>query len=250
MIAAWEWGGLCGWPNGVIRISYAVSFGLSLWLIYEIIITPYSTNYMLVILISAGVWWLITVHWVGAYQYRNSNKIPTSSVLKMLAGFFVLLPAGSALLFLRAYYINGSSLVLFLLILIWVADSSAYFVGRRWGRTKLANKISPGKTWEGVSGALLACLLVALLYTELFVTFTAMERVGFVLLCVLTVIASVLGDLVESLFKRQAGVKDSSQLLPGHGGVLDRIDSLTAAVPIFVLGFLLLEAATELGHVH
>jgi phosphatidate cytidylyltransferase len=123
--------------------------------------------------------------------------------------------------------------------LIWLADSAAFFVGRRWGRHRLAPRVSPGKTWEGVCGALLAVPLVALPLAWLPVRAPATAP-QLLALCACAVLASVVGDLFESQMKRRAGVKDSGALLPGHGGVLDRIDSLTAAAPLFYLGLNLL----------
>ena len=120
-------------------------------------------------------------------------------------------------------------------MLVWAADSGAYFSGRAFGKRKLAPKVSPGKSWEGVVGGLITALVLAFV----FIHFSGDALVGersisrFVILSVATVAISVLGDLTESMFKRESGVKDSSQLIPGHGGVLDRIDSLTAAVPFF-----------------
>ena len=128
----------------------------------------------------------------------------------------------------------GAGYVLFLLFLIWIADSGAYFTGRRWGQRKLALSISPGKTWEGVWGASLAALVFAMLGAV--VLEVRMPWPGFVILSMVTVGFSIAGDLFESMLKRQRGLKDSGSLLPGHGGVLDRVDSLTAAVPVFLLG--------------
>ena len=125
----------------------------------------------------------------------------------------------------------GSCYVLYLILIVWFADSGAYFAGKRWGQRKLADKVSPGKTLEGVAGALLMSSIVSLAYL-----FLESMSFLFMLLCLFTVIVSILGDLFESLFKRQAGIKDSGQILPGHGGILDRIDSLTSAAPIFVMG--------------
>jgi len=119
------------------------------------------------------------------------------------------------------------------LVLAWAADIGAYFAGRNLGRLRLAPWVSPNKTWEGVLGGLFAGSLVALAGTAWF----EMPPLGFLSLCVAAVLVSVVGDLVESMFKRQRGMKDSGNLLPGHGGVLDRIDSLTSSVPLLALGF-------------
>ena len=120
-------------------------------------------------------------------------------------------------------------------MLVWAADSGAYFSGRAFGKRKLAPKVSPGKSWEGVVGGLITALVLAFVFIHFFGDSLVGERniSGFVILSVATVAISVLGDLTESMFKRESGMKDSSQLIPGHGGVLDRIDSLTAAVPFF-----------------
>jgi phosphatidate cytidylyltransferase len=129
----------------------------------------------------------------------------------------------------------GAGYVLFLLIMIAAADTGAYFSGRLWGRHKLAPQISPGKTWEGVLGAIAATLVIAL-SGALWFQVEPLYWMMFVGICLLTVLFSIIGDLFESMIKRQKGVKDSGNLLPGHGGVLDRIDSLTAAAPLFLLG--------------
>lgn len=128
----------------------------------------------------------------------------------------------------------------FLLMLIWIADIGAYFTGRHWGRIKLAPKISPGKTREGVYGALVGALLsgVVLAWWQ----GLSIQQAPFaILLCILAALFSVAGDLFWSMLKRLRGVKDSSNLLPGHGGMLDRIDSLTAAAPVFLLGLITLD---------
>jgi phosphatidate cytidylyltransferase len=148
------------------------------------------------------------------------------------AGVVVLVAPWVALMGLRDDF--GPAYVLFLLLLIWVADTGAYFAGRRWGRRKLAPTISPGKTWEGVFGAGMATLAFALVGAA--VLEEGARWPGFVAVCMVTVGFSIVGDLFESMMKRQRGVKDSGSLLPGHGGVLDRFDSLTAAAPAFLLG--------------
>jgi phosphatidate cytidylyltransferase len=124
-------------------------------------------------------------------------------------------------------------MVLYLVFLVATADSAAYFVGRRFGKRRLASNVSPGKTLEGVAGALLATTIFA---TVAGLAFGFVPLLGFVVVSLITALASILGDLSESVFKRRAGLKDSGSIVPGHGGILDRIDSYTAAAPIFVLG--------------
>ena len=156
-------------------------------------------------------------------------------VFKSLLGILLLVSAWAALLRLHARPETGPKLVLFLMILIWVADSGAYFAGRKWGTSKLAPAVSPGKTWEGVYGALIACTLFAVASALLLHT-TGARITAFVAVCIVTILFSIVGDLQESLLKRQVGIKDSGRLIPGHGGILDRIDSLIAAGPVFLLG--------------
>jgi phosphatidate cytidylyltransferase len=163
--------------------------------------------------------------------------------LRALAGDLILVPAWGALVALHGQEPHGPAWVLFLAALVWLADIGAFFAGRRWGRRKLAVRVSPGKSWEGVAGGVLAALAGAAVAVVLAGEPLHQVPILFVLV-VVTVAASVLGDLTESLFKREAGLKDSGGLLPGHGGVLDRIDSLLAAAPVFVLGLVWLGRLT------
>lgn len=226
LIAAWEWAALCGWRTKLARSIYVIGVGSMLLVSY------WFWHYAVYTLIVASCWWLLALYWTWQYQ-QGRNLLPTNNIVKALLGLVVLLPAWIALLLLRE---QSGQLVLFLLVLIWAADSGAYFVGRRWGKTKLADKVSPGKTLEGVAGALLMGLIIALGYVLL----ESLSLI-FILLCLLTILVSILGDLLESMFKRQMSIKDSGNILPGHGGMLDRIDSLTAAAPIFVGGLMLLK---------
>lgn len=234
VLGAWEWAGLCGWQAGMMRAIYALIMALVLFMLYwfqliELITTP--------ILLVAGLWWLLALFWVLRYQ-AGYNLLPQSAFIKALLGFLILLPAWTALLILHQNY--GWHSVIFLFVLIWTADSGAYFAGRAWGQRKLADKVSPGKSWEGVLGALVMSAMFSIGYA-VFQSIPLLTLLFFVLLCLLTVMISILGDLLESLFKRQMGLKDSGQILPGHGGILDRIDSLTSAAPIFVTGLILLD---------
>jgi len=234
ILGAWEWAGFCGWRSKITRSFYACVVALTLVVAYSLLHSP-SVIYMLV---AACLWWLLALYWLLKYQQKGQATIPTSPLFKGLLGFLILLPAWMALLVLHSDERYGWQWVIFVLVLIWAADSGAYFVGKRWGQKKLADKISPGKTWEGVAGALLLSSIVSLSYA-LFQSMSLKSLIFFLLLCLLTVIASIVGDLLESLFKRKMGLKDSGQILPGHGGILDRIDSLTSAVPIFVVGLLI-----------
>lgn len=155
-------------------------------------------------------------------------------------GWLTLVPAGLAFVFLRAQ-VHGEWLLLFTVALVAAADIGAYFAGTNFGRRKLAPQVSPGKSWEGFAGGLVASLLLVLIVWAL-VWRERFELPELLAVVAVTVLGSVCGDLLESMLKRQRGVKDSSNLLPGHGGVLDRLDSLSAAVPIFALGLLLMSA--------
>jgi phosphatidate cytidylyltransferase len=161
--------------------------------------------------------------------------VPYSYVLGPLSGLCVLVPAWAALVQLHGEKPNGRLWTLFALVLVWAADTFAYFAGSRFGRNKLAPRISPGKTLEGVWGALIGTALVALIAGW----WMQQRGAGLALLvglAVLCVVFSIIGDLFESLMKRQAGVKDSGSLFPGHGGMLDRLDGVFAALPLFVIG--------------
>jgi phosphatidate cytidylyltransferase len=156
-----------------------------------------------------------------------------ASGLAAIAGLWALAPTWVALARLYLQDGIGRELVVFVLVLAWAADIGAYFAGRQFGRLRLAPIVSPNKTWEGVLGGLIAGFIVALAARAWF----DLPAGAFLPLCVAGVLVSVIGDLLESMFKRQQGLKDSGSLLPGHGGMLDRIDSLTSSVPLLALGF-------------
>lgn len=233
VLGAWEWSALAGRAAPGQRTLYVLAFVPGLALAYYGGQAGIGLSFVLGL---AVLWWLQALVLVWRYQTRGQWP-PASALWRAGAGWLVLIPSWVALVFLHGYPYQGPYLVVFLLALVWCADIAAFFAGRCWGRHRLASRVSPGKSWEGVAGALAA---VALLATVAGVTSgLGMGRtVLLVLLALLTASGSVLGDLMESLFKRQAGVKDSGRLLPGHGGVLDRIDSLTAAAPLFALGVL------------
>ncbi len=159
--------------------------------------------------------------------------------LILILGATQLVVAWVAVMVLHGWGGQGPALLLFLLVLIWVADSGAYFAGRAFGRHRLSPLVSPGKTWEGAAGGLAGAVICGLAVDRL--GLASVSLLPLLSLCVLTTLVSIGGDLWESLLKRQAELKDSGTLLPGHGGVLDRIDSLTAAAPLFALGLQWLE---------
>ena len=188
---------------------------------------------------NAVGWWILALLLVVSYP-QSAKFWSKNPLLQLLFAFSTLIPFIAGVLRLRLEHYthdsyHGLFLLLYVFVLVWAADSGAYFSGRAFGKRKLAPKVSPGKSWEGVVGGLITALVLAFVFIHFSGDALVGERdiTGFVILSVATVAISVLGDLTESMFKRESGVKDSSQLIPGHGGVLDRIDSLTAAVPFF-----------------
>ena len=232
LLASWEWGGVMKLSGSSKRGTYAVIVGLSMAIIW-LFVSRESGDWLALPVVSL-FWWLLALVWVLTYPKSTSRW--SSSWLLFLIGFLVLVPAWSALVMLHEHSEHGPYLVLYLLTLISIADTSAYFGGRQWGKHKLAPDVSPGKTWEGVVSALVVSTLFALVAANLF-AFPGNQWLAFAVLSLVTVCFSILGDLTESMFKRHAGLKDSGTILPGHGGVLDRIDGVTAAAPVFVVGF-------------
>lgn len=233
LVAAWEWAGFTAFNASVPRALYTTAV-LGLLVLSWIFISD-SLPRVIAVLIIGLVWWVAAMMLVVLYpRHENIRKNP---VVSALAGVLVIVPCWLALTTLHGTSIEGAELVLFLLASIAVADSGAYFGGRRWGTNKLAPQVSPGKTWEGVFTGLFCVGIFAFLCAWLFeLVNTGWEPVMlFVGVSLLTALFSVLGDLSESMYKRQAGLKDSGSILPGHGGVLDRIDSITAAAPVFVI---------------
>ncbi|MCC7412613.1 MAG: phosphatidate cytidylyltransferase [Gammaproteobacteria bacterium] len=231
LLGAWEWSGLAAVPGTTARAAYvALTAALAgaAW--------PLTAAASSAVLLGAGAWWVLAAVWVGCAQ-RGVPKVPGSVAALACIGWLVLLPAWLALVRLHAVERQGPFWVILLMVLIWLADSAAYFGGRRFGRRRLADRISPGKTWAGVWAALAMALAVGA-GTAAMRGLAPWQAVTFMALCLATVAMSIVGDLLESLVKRHAGVKDSGALLPGHGGVLDRIDSLTAAAPVFLLGLI------------
>jgi phosphatidate cytidylyltransferase len=237
IVAAWEWAGLSGLQLMEQRVPYLVIITVLLSVSYGIQDTPWLQG----IVVAGLLWWCCACVIVIAFQ-RGKVLIPSHRLITATTGIFVLIPAWSSLVILYAAN-DGPRSVMFLFLLIWTADIAAYFIGSRWGSHSLASRISPGKSWEGVAGGILMAALPAWGYVILG-KIEDIDIVRIFFLCLVTVGFSVIGDLFESMCKRNALLKDSSRLLPGHGGVLDRIDSLTAAAPVFVIGFSFLGGGT------
>jgi phosphatidate cytidylyltransferase len=249
VLAAWEWGKLirlprvtCGLYVLIVAAACAALFGLA----------PAETaegpavmqagaaqagGLQSAIYLGASLFWMVVV---PLWLWRS--WLPQARWLAAMTGFLVLVPTWLALVELRKL---GPLLLLLLMSVAWISDSAAYFAGRRFGRHKLAPSISPGKTWEGVGGAVLAVSLYAALWGLAWQpyfpqVFKSMRfgTFGMLLFLWLLTAIGIYGDLLESALKRQAGVKDSGALLPGHGGLLDRIDALTSVLPVAALVYL------------
>jgi len=192
-----------------------------------VVVDPYSPSFITVYALSF-IFWI-----VGAPLLLRTGYPLKSPLVMMLIGWFVLVPTCLALYQLRAI---SPLILLGLMATIWISDTAAYFAGRSFGKHKLAVTISPGKTWEGVIGALIAVLIYALVWNYL--TEEKFLTLFLVPLLLVLVVLGIIGDLFESLVKRHAGVKDSGNILPGHGGILDRIDALTSTLPVAMLAFL------------
>lgn len=229
LAAAWEWAPLAGLGSRPGRAAYTF-FILVLMVAGHFWLTRSPEIAARGILLAAGMWWLLALALVLTRPRLSRLAIGVFGTLAMP-------PAWLAAVMLYDRDGQGVWWLMLVLVLVWAADVGAYFAGRLFGRHKLAPSVSPGKTWEGFAGGVLLAVLLAVLGSA----WLGHLRAGFLGVCALAILASVLGDLTESLLKRQAGIKDSGALLPGHGGVLDRLDSLLAALPVFALGQFWLE---------
>lgn len=231
--AAWEWATLSGLPRAH-RVAYLASV-----LVAGAVLMAAGLRFGAVthtVLAAAALWWLWTL-----YETRHRTRgIFYSLQGRLFAGLLTLVPAWVALGLLHLVDSRAPLLLLFVLLLVAVADTAAFAAGHAFGRLKLAPSISPGKTVEGVIGGAAAVVLLAYFYGTMVWYLTGPALAAWVALAAIAGMVSVLGDLSESKLKRIAGAKDSGRLLPGHGGVLDRIDALTAAAPTFAWGWLIL----------
>lgn len=230
LLAGWEWARLIGLHS---RVSQAAYLGLMAALMLGLELGG-PTRVAPVVAAVGVTWWMLVLAWLRGYGFGEHGG-RAAFLVKAAAGWLVLVPAW-VLLSAMQEEPAGPPWVLMLLAVVWAADISAYFAGRRFGRRRLAPRISPGKTWAGVAGAVAGALVVGLA-GGLLLGLAPGHRGSLLGVIVATVAFSVVGDLFESLIKRHAGEKDSSNLLPGHGGVFDRLDSLFAAIPVFYWGY-------------
>jgi phosphatidate cytidylyltransferase len=225
-IGAWEWAGFGALRAPAARIAYATGVALVLLLAWRWSAEPPR---LMLLLRAACAWWAIALLWLSWAPARHQP------ILVLVCGLPVLVPAFIALARLQVAtsgFAAGPQIVLWLVLLVMAADVGAYAVGRSFGRRKLAPRVSPGKTLEGALGGIAMVALVAWAGAAHF----GLPQPAVVAFGCAVGIFSIIGDLTESMFKRAAGLKDSGALLPGHGGLLDRIDSVTAAAPLYALG--------------
>jgi len=237
LLGAYEWAGFAKFPSLAAKLAYVAIVATilySLWLV-NFVLSPVVMNVM------AAVFWLLSLMLILRYP-GSSDLWSGKPVVIAIMGLFLLTITWYAVVAIHAIksvefsllHINGPYLLLSVLMLIFAADTGAYFVGKRFGKHKLSPKVSPGKSIEGVFGGLALALTLSILFS-LWQGSDFQNYLRITGITIVTVIFSVIGDLMESMFKRQANIKDSSKLLPGHGGILDRIDSITAAVPVFYI---------------
>lgn len=247
VIAAYEWAGMSGFTKPWQKAIYCFLILDLMYVLGEFVGLPMlgvaePNSAIRDVMVGACGFWAVALLWIQGY--------PSSSILwgrpfvRLVMGFFVLVPAWLAISFLHQEP-AGYWLVLAMISLVVLADSGGYFVGRKFGKRKLAPAVSPGKTWEGFFGGFFTNLVVALVVIG--VSDIAWQWV--LAIIIPTSLISVLGDLLESMVKRHAGVKDSGTLLPGHGGIMDRVDAMAAAAPVFTLAYIAI-GASSLGMIN
>lgn len=228
----WEWTRLTGLSDAMPRLGYITANALM------IAALAWAAGPHLFALKAAALlgvaWWVLALAWLWRFEFGQADR-GRFRILKLLAGSLAAVPAWAALVWLHQLPEHGPRWALFAVMLVWAADTGAYFVGVRMGKHKMAPRISPNKSWEGFCGGLAGASLVAVFAVKLL----GLGWDDLPVLVFLTIVAammSVAGDLFESLLKRHSGHKDSGRLIPGHGGMLDRLDSLLAALPVFMVG--------------
>jgi phosphatidate cytidylyltransferase len=233
-IAAFEWSRLSGFNVPIAKGGYIALTLLSFFLIY-----PWLDSSLLIasLLLSVAIGWLLIT--IRLFSLSEIPLLQEAGPLQAILGLLILSTTWGSLVIIQGSSEQGPILVIFLMLLIWGADSFAYFAGKRWGRVKLIPIVSPGKSREGVMGALAGSLLIGCLLAW-YLGATGSDFLLILLLALMTSSISVVGDLFISYLKRQRGLKDTGSILPGHGGALDRIDSMLSASPVFLLGLMLI----------
>lgn len=218
LAGAWEWSGFLGTGSTAVRAGYVILIAVLM-----VLVTWLAPQINGVLLLVALLWWACALIWTLFYP------TPIPAAVRWIVGILVLLPLYKALVVL---YLASPAVLLGALLIVWAADTGAFVAGKLFGRVKLAPQISPGKTWEGVIGGLLTVAVLAAAGGWFFDV-----RISVLVpFCLAIACASIVGDLTVSMFKRTSGLKDSGAIFPGHGGVLDRVDSVAAAAPLFALG--------------
>ncbi|VFP85887.1 phosphatidate cytidylyltransferase [Candidatus Erwinia haradaeae] len=249
MLAAWEWCPLANLSSYCHRVFFILLCGLILLISMFDLLSDNSLEWIhwlrIPDMLWVAIWWWILVIPLVFFYPSSALLWRTSRILSILFGLLTIWSFFCGMLVVRQYNYHldhtvGAWRLLYLLILVWGMDSGAYFFGKVFGKHQLVPKISSGKTWEGLLGGLFSSCIIFCIFNQLTVLSIAPKSL---LLCsIFTVFFSILGDLSESIFKRAVGIKDSGKIIPGHGGILDRIDSLTAAAPIFAsLQFMIAE---------
>ena len=234
LLAGWEWGRLAGFSSLKERVGYVGALALLMGGVFFYLASPhlhhFYSSFVFPIALTVIIFWILMLGMVSLYP-RGKRWLSQPWVGGIVGGY-LLIPCWLAVNLLQI----SPGYLLYLMALVWTADTGAYFAGRQWGKTKLCASVSPGKSWEGaLGGVALSLILAVLIYRWNMGGVRYLKPWLWLALNGVTVAFSIVGDLGESLFKRIRGVKDSGHWLPGHGGILDRIDSLTAAAPLFLL---------------
>lgn len=237
-LGAWEWARLAGWQSVLARIVFviiALACVAGAYLHSQLINGP-QRELVQPYVGMACLWWSIALLWIRGYP--GSAVLWKNRAMRSLMGLLILVPAWLASVYLLSLP-RGGLLVVVMVLIVVVADVGAYFAGRQFGKSKLAEMVSPAKTWEGFWGGVLCSTILAFVLWYLLPDRYDVGLTAVIAVSVTTGLASVVGDLSVSMVKRESGVKDSGSLLPGHGGILDRLDSICGAAPVFTLGLML-----------
>ena len=231
-VAGYEWFKLM--PRKTKYVLKPVAWGFGVLTAALAATALYFRDIALLLWAASILTWLLSIYWVKSYPEYDAWYNPSLSFIG-----FILISAAVTAIF--SVWNSSPWWLMYLFLLVWGADSGAYFVGRKLGKKKLAPNVSPNKSVEGLYGGVFTAMLIVIVVEVVYLDLTLAQHILFLILSVFTVFSSVLGDLFESMIKRRAGIKDSGRVLPGHGGVLDRIDSLLAAAPIFAAGMYVLK---------